>query len=70
MKRAPQWVSGRARGIPGWPNTVSWDHVQRMRDPGWESWDEQHLVVDTTRPLTDCVPRILDEVARNRPFQA
>ncbi|MGH7869555.1 MAG: AAA family ATPase [Candidatus Dormibacteraceae bacterium] len=32
-------VSGRARGIPGWPNTVSWDHVQRMRDR-WESWDE------------------------------
>jgi predicted kinase len=39
-------LSGRSRGIPGWPATVSWEHVQRMR-ARWEPWPEPHLVVDS-----------------------
>ena len=58
-------VAGRVRGIPGWPSTVSWDHVRRMRDR-WENWDEPHLVLDTTRPLADSVAEVLAEVTKNR----
>ncbi len=36
----------RSRGIPGWPATVSWEHVQRMRGL-WEPWEEPHLVLDS-----------------------
>ncbi|MFD9738571.1 AAA family ATPase [Umezawaea sp. NPDC059074] len=44
-------VEGRARGIPGWHDTVEWEHVLRMRDL-WEPWTEPHLVIDsaTTSP--------------------
>jgi predicted kinase len=54
-------VTGRSRGIPGWPGTVSWEHVGRMRAK-WEPWDEQHLTVDTTAPLDECVELILRAV--------
>lgn len=39
-------VGGRSRGIPGWEATVSWEHVERMREL-WEPWEEPHLVVDS-----------------------
>ncbi|PSL51706.1 adenylylsulfate kinase-like enzyme [Saccharothrix carnea] len=53
-------VEGRARGIPGWPPTVSWDHVLRMKRK-WESWDEPHLVVDSaTEPPEAVLRRVLD----------
>ncbi|MFC6090954.1 AAA family ATPase [Saccharothrix lopnurensis] len=39
-------VEGRARGIPGWHETVSWEHVLRVKAL-WESWDEPHPVVDS-----------------------
>jgi predicted kinase len=54
-------VIGRRRGIPGWPSTVSWNHVQRMRRL-WEPWPEPHLILDTTRPIDDCVQRVLKEL--------
>ncbi|MEV1119464.1 AAA family ATPase [Actinosynnema sp. NPDC049800] len=56
-------VEGRARGIPGWPATVSWDHVLRMKQR-WESWDEPHLVVDSaTEPPEVVLRRVLDHCA-------
>jgi predicted kinase len=39
-------VEGRSRGIPGWAATVTWEHVQRMRER-WEPWPEPHIVVDS-----------------------
>jgi predicted kinase len=39
-------ISGRDRGIPGWPGTVTWEHVLWMRER-WEPWDEPHLVLDS-----------------------
>lgn len=53
-------VEGRARGIPGWPATVTWDHVLRMKEQ-WEDWDEPHLVVDSaTEPPEVGLRRVLD----------
>jgi predicted kinase len=49
-------VEGRARGIPGWPGTVTWEHVQRMRER-WEPWPEPHLVVDSAVEPPDKVLR-------------
>ncbi|CCH30972.1 hypothetical protein BN6_36770 [Saccharothrix espanaensis DSM 44229] len=52
-------VEGRARGIPGWHPTVSWEHVQRMRSL-WEPWDEPHLVVDSAvDPPAEAVEKVL-----------
>ncbi|EOD64186.1 AAA family ATPase [Amycolatopsis vancoresmycina] len=57
-------VEGRARGIPGWPQTVTWEHVVRMRGL-WESWDEPHLVLDSaTRPPEENVRQVLAAVDR------
>jgi predicted kinase len=53
-------LDGRSRGIPGWPATVSWDHVQRMRER-WEPWAEPHLVVDTAVESPDAA---LDRILR------
>ncbi|MFD1151078.1 AAA family ATPase [Saccharothrix hoggarensis] len=55
-------VEGRARGIPGWHATVSWEHVLRMKGL-WESWDDPHLVVDSaTEPPEAGLRRVLDAV--------
>jgi predicted kinase len=55
-------VEGRSRGIPGWPATVTWEHVQRMR-ARWEPWPEPHLVLDSAveTPGT-MLGRVLDAV--------
>jgi predicted kinase len=59
-------VEGRSRGIPGWPATVSWEHVLRMRER-WEPWPEPHLVVDTAVEPADVTLRhILDAVRAGR----
>lgn len=57
-------VEGRSRGIPGWPGTVSWKHVLRMRGL-WEPWTEPHLVIDsaTDSPET-ALRRVLDAVVK------
>ncbi|MFL6124428.1 AAA family ATPase [Actinophytocola sp.] len=55
-------VDNRSRGIPGWPSSVSWEHVGRMRAK-WEPWDEPHLVVDTNAPLDECVARVVRAVS-------
>ena len=53
-------VEGRARGIPGWPATVTWDHVSRMRGL-WEPWTEPHLLVDSAVDSPEiAVRRVLD----------
>lgn len=39
-------LEGRSRGIPCWPATVSWEHVNRMKEL-WEPWEEPHLVLDS-----------------------
>ncbi|KOX28780.1 hypothetical protein ADK67_11540 [Saccharothrix sp. NRRL B-16348] len=56
-------VESRARGIPGWPATVTWDHVLRTKGL-WESWDEPHLVVDSaTEPPEAGLRRVVDYCA-------
>ena len=56
-------VEGRARGIPGWHPTVSWEHVLRMKER-WESWDEPHLVVDSAIESPEsALQKVLDAVA-------
>jgi|GEM_PF-1306439 len=59
-------VQGRVRGIPGWPATVSWEHVQRMRER-WEPWTEPHLVVDSAvqRPAL-IVRQVMDAINAGR----
>ncbi|ONI84695.1 hypothetical protein ALI22I_29695 [Saccharothrix sp. ALI-22-I] len=53
-------VEGRARGIPGWHPTVSWEHVLRMKQQ-WESWDDPRLVVDSAiEPPEVGLRRVLD----------
>jgi predicted kinase len=56
-------VESRHRDIPGWPATVSWEHISRMREI-WEPWDEPHLVLDTLQPIEACLARIV-AAARN-----
>ena len=59
-------VEGRSRGIPGWPATVSWEHVERMRGR-WEPWQEPHLVIDTAVETPGMVlRRVLDAVHAER----
>ncbi len=56
-------LTGRSRGIPGWPATVAWSHVQRMRE-SWEPWDERHLVVDSAAlDPAAALRRVLDAVS-------
>lgn len=57
-------VESRGREIPGWPATVSWEHVGRMR-ARWEPWDEPHLVLNTLEPVQASVDRITVAIARN-----
>jgi len=53
-------VEGRDRGIPGWPATVTWAHVQRMTER-WESWLQPHLILDTAKePPETALRRVLD----------
>lgn len=57
-------VEGRSRGIPGWHATVPWVHVERMRGL-WESWEEDHLVLDSAVETPDSsVKRVLDVLER------
>jgi predicted kinase len=58
-------VTARRRAIPGWPDTVTWDHVQRTRE-AWEPWEQDRLVVDTLEPVGDCVQRVLAYVEQAR----
>ncbi|MFD2796261.1 AAA family ATPase [Promicromonospora vindobonensis] len=56
-------VEGRDRGIPGWPATVTWAHLQRMKER-WEDWHEPHLVLDTAAVSPETgLRRILDLIA-------
>jgi predicted kinase len=55
-------VEARGRDIPGWPATVTWEHVGRMR-ARWEPWDEPHLVLDTLQPVQASVDRIVEAVS-------
>ncbi|GAA4705382.1 putative kinase [Promicromonospora umidemergens] len=55
-------VEGRDRGIPGWPATVTWAHVQRMTER-WEAWHQPHLVLDTAQELPEAsLRRVLGHV--------
>ena len=54
-------VETRKRDIPGWPTTVSWEHVKHMHDL-WEPWNEPHVVVDTRESLDQCIARIAVEI--------
>jgi predicted kinase len=44
-------IEGRDRAIPGWYE-LRWDDVERVRDR-WESWPEDHLILDAVNPLAD-----------------
>jgi predicted kinase len=59
-------VEGRSRGIPGWPATVTWEHVQRMGDR-WEPWRDPHLVADTAiETPEEVLRRVLAAVSAER----
>lgn len=58
-------VESRSRGIPGWPGTVTWDHVERMR-ARWSPWAAPHLTLDTTTPLPDCLARVHEAITTAR----
>lgn len=56
-------IDGRDRGIPGWPATVTWAHLQQMKDR-WEGWHQPHLILDTaTDSPESALRRVLDLVA-------
>ncbi|MFI6479955.1 AAA family ATPase [Nonomuraea sp. NPDC050663] len=55
-----QRVEGRRRGIPGWHDAGDWDDV-RARLESFPPWPGA-LVVDTARPLQECVASVLDAV--------
>lgn len=53
-------VEGRSRGIPCWPATVTWEHVNRMKKL-WEPWEEPHLVLDSAVDSAEVnLRRVLD----------
>jgi predicted kinase len=55
-------VEGRVRGIPGWPSTVTWEHVGRAQGR-WELWDDPHLVVDSAVTAPEAaLRRVLAEI--------
>jgi hypothetical protein len=59
-------LRGRSRGIPGWPATVSWEHVNRMRAL-WEPWQEPHLVVDSAvETPASALAAVLESVLASR----
>lgn len=57
-------VEGRKRGIPGWHDTVSWNHVERMRSDreAWTDDEGEHLKIDAVHPLNENVQTILKYV--------
>lgn len=59
-------LRGRSRGIPGWVETVSWEHVKRMREL-WEPWEEPHLVVDSAvETPASALAAVLESVRASR----
>jgi predicted kinase len=55
-------LAGRTRAIDGFPEPT-WDDV-RARRAEWEPWTEDHLVVDSTRPLEDTIAQTLTYLRR------
>lgn len=57
-------VEGRKRSIPGWHDTVSWSHVERMRykSDAWAADEGEHLMIDAVHPLNENVQAILKYV--------
>lgn len=57
-------VEGRKRGIPGWHDTVSWSHVERMRSDRevWTANEGEYLTIDSVYPLPETVETILKYV--------
>lgn len=50
-------VEKRVRGIPGWADPGDWANVTARRD-AFPPWPDA-LVVDTAKPLDECVARVL-----------
>ena len=50
-------LSGRERGIPGWPE-LDWSEVERVRGY-YEPWREERLIVDSLDPVSDNVQRAI-----------
>ncbi|OUL32020.1 hypothetical protein BV378_00340 [Nostoc sp. RF31YmG] len=57
-------VEGRKRGIPGWHDTVNWNHVERMRHKSetWTNDEGEHLRIDAVHLLNENVQTILKYV--------
>ena len=56
-------IEGRDRGIPGWPATVTWAHLNRMKER-WEDWHQPHLILDTATVSPEAAQRrVLDLIA-------
>ena len=56
-------VETRHRDIPGWPSTVQWDNVQRMRET-YLPWGVEHLAVDAVDPADRNLDLALDFIGR------
>ncbi|WIN00394.1 AAA family ATPase [Actinoplanes oblitus] len=61
-------VETRVRGIPGWADAGDWPNA-RARLAAFPPWPDA-LLVDTARPLEDCVATVLDHVDRRRDADA
>jgi predicted kinase len=57
-------VEKRVRGIPGWADAGEWTNVS-ARLAAFPPWPDA-LLVNTARPLNECVTTVLDRVDRRR----
>lgn len=53
-----QRIESRQRGIPGW-HELTWADVERVQDY-YEAWQEERLVLDAKRPLSQNIQATLD----------
>ena len=64
-------MSGRRRGIPGWKQTVDWDHIERTR-ANRHPWMFEHLLVDSVESAEMNFEKVFRFIssAEERPFSA
>lgn len=54
-------LAGRRRGIPGWKQTVDWQHVAENRH-NQVPWTFDHLLIDSVEPPDRNLEKVLDFV--------
>ena len=55
-------MSGRTRGVPGWKQTVAWEHVERTR-ANRRPWTFEHLLVDSVDSAEANLEKVLTFVS-------